>query len=290
MVWFVFLMITCIALVIILVPLLRKQNNVLQRSEYDLSIYRDQLNEIEKEYSRLLLMPEQADTARAEIQRRILAAKDTENIVPLGRQSARSNFILLAVIVFGIPLSCLMTYGYLGSPYIKAAPYAQRVQDPDFIMTMDAEKLAVLLGKKPDMQGYQYLADMYFLLHRYDDAAGSYQKMIDMGADDAKVWSSLAQMITLAHDETVPLEAKEAFKKALQRNPHEERARFYLGVWEMENNEPRKAVAIWRDLEKDSAADAPWMITLRDHIAIISKKGGFVPETVAPMPALQVIK
>lgn len=61
-----------------------------------------------------------------------------------------------------------------------------------------------------------------------------------------------------------------------------ERLRFYLGLAQSQIGNLREAVAIWRDLEHDSPAEAPWLPMLKEHIATFSKEGGFDPTTVLP--------
>ena len=79
-------------------------------------------------------------------------------------------------------------------------------------------------------------------------------------------------------------EAHAAFTKALKFDKRDARARFYLGLAETQINESRRAVAIWRDLEKDSPPDAPWLSMVKEHIATFAKEGGFDPTTVPPEP------
>ena len=64
---------TSLALAILLVPLLLRRHTAASRESYNLAVYRDQLAEIDRDAARGLLMPEQAEAARAEIGRRILA-------------------------------------------------------------------------------------------------------------------------------------------------------------------------------------------------------------------------
>jgi len=64
---------TSLALAILLVPLLLRRRADGSREAYNLRVYRDQLAEIERDLRRGLLNPEQAEAARTEIGRRILA-------------------------------------------------------------------------------------------------------------------------------------------------------------------------------------------------------------------------
>ena len=69
---------TSLAVGLLLLPLLARQHKPRSREAYNLAVYRDQLAEIERDLARGLLTAEQAEAARAEIGRRILALDDGE--------------------------------------------------------------------------------------------------------------------------------------------------------------------------------------------------------------------
>jgi hypothetical protein len=62
------------------------------------------------------------------------------------------------------------------------------------------------------------------------------------------------------------------------------RAQFYIGLAQAQIGDFKKAVGIWRNLEKNGPADAPWMAMVKKHIAAYAKEGGFDPESVQPAP------
>ena len=61
---------------VLLVPLLRRRHQTTERLDHELALYRDQLAEIEREKSEGRLPQPEADAARTEIERRVLAASD----------------------------------------------------------------------------------------------------------------------------------------------------------------------------------------------------------------------
>jgi len=74
---------TCLALAILLVPLLLRRHTAASRESYNLAVYRDQLAEIERDAARGPLSAEQAEAARAEIGRRILALQPGAPSLPM---------------------------------------------------------------------------------------------------------------------------------------------------------------------------------------------------------------
>jgi cytochrome c-type biogenesis protein CcmH len=288
MLWIMLVVITVATLALVLSPLLRKRSLEARRVDYDVVVYRDQLAELDKEIARGLLSPDQAEAARAEIYRRMLVSEDAEASVSAAGEgsgpSLRSKIVAALVVLIVLPTGAGVTYALLGSPELPGKPYASRQNDSEFVMATEAEKLAAQLESNPDAAGYKRLADTYFALRRYDEAIETYRKLIQMSGGSAILWSELGEAIALSQDDLVVPEARQSFVKALRLDPHDARARFYLGLSETQIGEPRRAVAIWRDLEKDGPADAQWMPMVKEHITAFAKDAGFDPETVAPAP------
>ena len=72
MLWLYAALMTLAVIAIILWPLLRPTRRSMDRADYDLAIYRDQLDEVERDLARGVIDAEQAEAARTEIKRRIL--------------------------------------------------------------------------------------------------------------------------------------------------------------------------------------------------------------------------
>ena len=78
--WPILITLTALVLALVLLPLLRRPGAPAARREYDLSVYRAQLEELESDEERGLLGPDEARAARLEVERRMLAA-DAEGSV-----------------------------------------------------------------------------------------------------------------------------------------------------------------------------------------------------------------
>ena len=291
MLWLIFAILTLLILAVLLGPLLK--NGLAEappRAAYDIVVYRNQLTEIEQEIERGLLTEVEADAARAEVHRRMLAAEDAELKTPIRPVSANNRRARLAAIIAiaaVLPLGTAVMYGVLGSPNLPGKPYAWRLNnDPEFVFAATAERLAALLQNSPSASGYKRLAEVYFNARYYEQAAAADRRAIELGAADAVTWSELGEAVVMANGGAVVPEALPAFNNSLSINPHGERARFYLGLAEAQIGKLKQAVAIWRDLEKDSVSDAPWLPMLREHIAVFAKQGGFDPASVPPSAPL----
>jgi len=289
MLWLVFAILVLAVLAVLLLPLLKDASDeALPRVDYDIVVYRNQLVEIDQEIERGLLSEAQADAARAEVHRRMLAAEDAELKKPvksLRTDNRRARFAAIVVIAAVLPVGATALYGVLGSPHLQGKPYEWRLRnDPDFVAAATAEKLAALLQNSPNVAGYKRLAAMYFSSRNYEQAAAADRRAIDLGAADAATWSELGEAVVMTNGGAVVPEALMAFNNALSIDSRSERARFYIGLAESQIGNLKQAVAIWRDLEKSSDPDAPWLPMVREHISAFSKEGGFDPASVPPSP------
>ena len=285
MIWLIFIAIIVIILIVLLLPLFKVRPESAARVEYDIVVYRDQLAEIDRDAEREVLTPAQAESTRNEILRRMLSADDAGNGASLHASgSRRANIVLACVLAVGLPLAAVIMYGTLGNPQLPAKPYAGRLHDPDMVASAETARLEAQMKANPTVTGYKKLADNYVLQHRFDLAIDAYHHIIDMKGGTAEIWSELGEVISMVNDGAITTESRMAFAEALKLDPIDVRARFYLGLAEAQDNHLREAVAIWRDLEKDSPKDAPWMSMIDEHIKAFAKQGKFDPETVTPEP------
>lgn len=288
-VWIALAALTVAVLALLLHPLLRSRPAVAADEDFDLAVYRDQLKEVDRDVERGLLTAGQAQAARTEIQRRILAAADHRQAArPAAGATARRA--LAAAVVVLVPLGGFGLYALLGAPELPAQPFAEREQQRLAMSGEDAkhmidlvERLAQRMKDNPaDMQGWLMLARSYQALGRHEDSVNAYRRAVRLGASDASTMASFGESMIMAGQGEVGPEARQALTAALAGDAAEPRARFYLGLAKMQDGEPREALAIWRDLEKDTPDDAPWLATLRERIQTVANELGVDPASIEP--------
>jgi len=282
MLWIVFAILLAATLAMLLWPLLRTPATAAPvRGAYDLAVYRNQLAEVETDVARDLLSPAQADAARLEIQRRMLAVASDAR-APTDHRRARTAAAVVIALV--LPAGAGLLYASLGNPDLPDRPYAERLKhDPAVILTNAADRYAAELAAHPSAAGYLRLAELAERVRDYDRASDALRRAIGLGSDTAFTWGALGESIALAQG-GLTADALAAFAHALELDAREPRSRFYAGMAEAQIGNYRKAVAIWRDLEKDSKPGAPWLPLLSKQIPAIAKLGRFDPDTVAPEP------
>ncbi|MBF0561363.1 MAG: c-type cytochrome biogenesis protein CcmI [Alphaproteobacteria bacterium] len=291
----IFTAMTIVALAFLLVPLLRRTavtTKVATRADYDMAVYRDQLAEISHDVERGLLDTSQAEAAGIEIQRRVLAVADHPASATTAPRRSASNWVLAIAIAVILPLGAATMYLRLGSPGLPGQPFAARQAERANMTEAEADhmsglvsKLAARLATDPsDTEGWIMLARSYQTLGRYADAADAYRKAIEHGRNTAETLANFGEMATLAGDGTISETARSAFLAAYRADNKEPRAQYYLGEAAAQDDHPQRAIAIWRDLVRNSAPGAPWLPTLKERIEGIAQELGIDPNTIEPSP------
>ena len=224
-------------------------------------IYRAQLAELRREAEAGQIAATEAEEARREIARRLLAADAAEQRPQRGgfKREAAIGLALIAI----VPVAALMLYATLGNPDLPGQALAERDMDAamqDAPLEEVAEKLFERLAMDPNHpDGWILLARTYTRLERYDEAAGAYARAIELLGDKAPagLYSAYGEALTLAAGGRVTSDAKAAFEEALKRDPKDEPARYYLAIHKGQNGDAAGAAADLKALLADTAADAP---------------------------------
>lgn len=119
---------------------------------------------------------------------------------------------------------------------------------------------------------WQKLAFAYFEQGRYADAARAYEKASGLAPDRAVLWSSLGEARVMASEaDPMPAPAAQAFRKALEIDPADPRARYFLAVERDLKGDHAGAIGDWLALLADTPQDAPWRADLIRTIEQVGK-------------------
>jgi cytochrome c-type biogenesis protein CcmH len=270
--WFVFALMTVAAIFAVLWPLSRGSKAGLGGSEA--VIYRDQLAEIDRDLTAGMIAPSEAEAARVEISRRLLAADDDEARDQPMRSSLRLRRSTAVLALAGLPIVALGFYIALGSPQLGDFPLAERVQtaDPRQPLTNLVAQVEAHLEKNPtDGRGWNVLAPVLARLGRYDDAVRAYRNSITYNGDSSGRRADLGEALTEAAGGVVTAEAKSEFERAVAQNPDEAKANYFLGVAAEQDGRKEEAASIWRTMLAKAPADAPWRPLIQ---AALGRVGG----------------
>lgn len=274
-VWLVFAAMTLGTAVLLALPLFytRKVKN---ESVFALAVYRDQIQELNRDAEAGLIAPDQAKSAQIEIERRVLALTESPQWKP-GRAPSHGMLITAAV---ALPLLGFGLYLLLGSPGLPAQPFAANLGEKPAVSAELAALEAQVAAKPTDAKAWEALAAGYDAAGRPRDAATAYGKAIGLGAQDTTTLAALGQSLLLANQGEMNDAAGDAFRRAVAADPSNPTARFFLALGKAQSGDVEGALTDWLALEKDTPADAPWRATLESHIAKASQRlGKEVPAT-----------
>ena len=272
--WFVFALMTVGAIFAVLWPLGRAGGG--QREGSEVAVYRDQLAEIERDLAAGLIAAPEAEAARVEIGRRLLAAASTEP-APDGQSSLKWRRAAAVLALVGLPLVAIGVYASLGSPRLHDFPLAQRDRAPGMAQSLEnmVTQVEQHLEKHPtDGRGWNVLGPVLQRLGRYDDAVRAYRNSLTYNGESAERRSDLGEALSAAAGGVVTAEAKAEFERAHALSADEPKANYFLGLAAEQDGRKDDAASIWRALLARAPADAPWRPLVQSSLARVGGGSG----------------
>ncbi|WP_446686615.1 c-type cytochrome biogenesis protein CcmI [Rhizobium laguerreae] len=283
--WILVAALTAALAVILLYPLLRGAKAAENIRAGEAAVYRDQLRELDRDLNGGLITPEEADYARAEIGRRLIAVsadEPAETAKPARHHRFTEAFVLLVLPVLGL---CL--YLTTGRPDLPSQPLEARLENPGNDVAVLITKAERHLAEKPDDgKGWDVLAPIYFRTMRVNDAQLAYRNAIRLLGPSPVRLDGLAETLMAASDGVVTEEARQVLEQSLTLEPDNPRARFYIALSMEQAGRPDEARQAFEVLAKQSPDDAPWLPLVNEHIAMNGGvKSGADPAAPGANPA-----
>ncbi|PJK31023.1 c-type cytochrome biogenesis protein CcmI [Minwuia thermotolerans] len=289
--WILIAAITLAVLLFVLRPLVGAGRGAARRGDYDMTVYRSQIDELRAEEARGVISPAEARAARNEIERRMLqASRDAE---PDVREGGGAPLIVGLVIAVAVPLGAGALYLAIGNPDLPAQPLAQRIEVPAGAARMAAaqpgapsseqglESVSNMVGNlerrleedPENFEGWMLLGRSYGVMDRYGDAAGAYAKAAALpeAASDPAPHMQLGEALVFSSNGVVIERAQAAFRRAVEIDANHPGARYYLALARGQGGDLKGAYDGWVSLAQDSPADAPWLPALRERIAEVAR-------------------
>jgi cytochrome c-type biogenesis protein CcmH len=274
--WLIFAAMTAAAVFAVVWPLGRKPS---LGGGSDRLVYQDQLAEIDRDRAAGLIGEAEAESARVEISRRLLATADVEAspaAKPASSALWRRRAAALGAIVV-VPTVALGFYLWLGSPDVpdqSAFARVNSVPGHQSIEGLVSQVEAHLASNPNDGAGWEVLAPVYLRMGRADDAVAAWRKAIVLNGDTPARESALGEALVAAANGVVTDEAKQAFQRAVAGDPHDAKAGYYLGLAHEQDGDSAAAAATWRALLAQAPPDAPWAGFVREALARVTAASG----------------
>lgn len=243
-------LLVAVALAFLLPPLLRRapQSGV-STDAANVSVYRDQLADLEADVTRGVLSADQLAQARSEIERRLaddLRAADAPIAVP---RSAR--WVALAIAI-AVPAVAVAVYGWLGNtaaldPEKRLGMTEQQAAGRSKVMEMTAKLEARMQAKPDDPLGWAMLGRAYRMVGRLPDAQKAFARSVALKDDDAEVLADYAETLAVIAGR-LDGEALKIARRALDLDAHSEKALALLGTGAFDAEDYKGAIGYWERL------------------------------------------
>lgn len=277
MLWLSIGLITAGALWWLLRPLLRTNSSSANRADHDLAVYRAQLADVERDVERGVIPESEAEAARLEIKRRMLAVDASTSKSPDAKSPGLSAAIPLALIIAS---GAAGLYLINGAPGMPALPFAAREKTDDRrakrvakLQTRATELEARTKAAADDARAWAELGFVRSRLGKHDGAATAYGRALDLKdpmLKRAPLYAAYGEALVEAAGGTVTPAARRAFEQAVAADASEPRAQYYLGLADVQAGKVEAGLKRWLALEAVAPANAPWLKTLRTRMVRIA--------------------
>jgi cytochrome c-type biogenesis protein CcmH len=280
MLWLIFAVFTAVAVLSVQWPLVKTPRGVARR-EIGIALYKAQLAEIERDEAQHLVAPEDAQGAKAEASRRLIAAGAAIEPPPAASRT-RARLASVGVLIF-VPVLALSLYATIGHPDMADAPLAARLGASPARMDLAAAiaRIEAHLAQHPDDgRGYEVLAPVYLRMGRAGEAVNAAGAALRLLGETPARHALYGEALVAAANGVVTPEAKQSFEAAAKDSSAVE-PRFFLGLAAEQEGDKARAREIWGKLVAEAPQHAPWSEALRERLAALGAGPGTTQDGLA---------
>jgi cytochrome c-type biogenesis protein CcmH len=247
------------ALGFVLPPLLRRTPATGPSSAAaNLSIYRDQLRELQADLARGTISAEQERLARAEIERRVLEEAAAGGA---GHGESRSSRWVAVVIALAVPLVATGLYLWLGTPAaldpeVRLGMSAEDAASRRKMLELTAQLAARMQTRPEDATGWTMLGRGYMSLGKYREASAAYARAVELRPKDAALIIEYAEASAAAQGGRLQGEPAALARRVLELEPANQPALALAATAALESADYRQALDYLQRLRKLTPEDS----------------------------------
>lgn len=275
--WLVIGLIAVGSLIALAWPLFAAPKERLSPSETD--YLAAQLDDVDRERAIGALNESEAETARLEAKRRLLAAGRTRK--EAGATGNAAAIVRRAALmgVGAIPLAAIALYLDIGAPdrnstSARSAAAQTSGADERPVADLIAGLEERLAANPDDVEGWMTLGESHAAFGRYDDAADAFARASEIDPGSAFIHAAFAEALILAAGGAVTEEADAALAQALTLDPNEPRARFYQAQGLYQAGDKDGALRMMTALVNEAPDDAPWLAIAHNQLVSMAMETG----------------
>ena len=276
------------ALVLLLRPLLFSgQAGKVRRRDANISIYRDQLGELDADLAAGKLAPADHQRSRAELEARLLAdvaLPESAGEAPAARAGGRRLTLALGA---AVPLFAALLYLAVGNPGSLRPGADPHASDAQQLATL-VERLAEKMRDNPDdPEGWRLLGRSYGALGRFPESVEAYAKALARKPRDPDLLADMADALAMTRPQRLQGEPEKLVLRALEIDPEHIKALALAGTAAFERKDYARAERYWQRMLALVPADSEDARQIRAGIDEARSLAGGPPPAAAAARALQ---
>lgn len=260
----------------------------------NLSIYKDQLKELENDLANQTLDRDQYETAKLEIERRVI--DEVEGDQEQEFRGGDPHWTLAAAVAIAIPLLVIPFYLTVGAPQaLDAEKVAAQQQSgahdlsPERIAQMVDQVKARLKSNPDDIDAWVMLAKTSLAIGRYDESVLAFRELIRRVPPDAQLMADFADTLAIANGRSLEGEPQKLIEQALALDPMNVKALALAGTIAYQKKDFSKAASLWRRILESTPPESEFAEQIRGSIAEAEVLAGAKPGGAALEKSAKVV-
>jgi cytochrome c-type biogenesis protein CcmH len=259
MFWILAALLTLLALGLVLPALLASRKTSTPQGgdaarKANLSVLRDQLAALDKEFAAGSLNAEQLALARADIERRALEEESVPE-VPVVKSTSRATAISVGL---AVPLLAIGIYGFLGSPFAldpvntsdSSTADVSPAQVEEMVKQFAARLENLPPGEAVDPKAWEMLARSYAAMQKFPEANKAYKRAVELAPGNAQLLADHADVMAMLQGQSTLGEPAKLIARALQLDPNNLKVLALAGSAAFESRDFPQAIAHWTKARK----------------------------------------
>ncbi len=250
------------ALLFILPTLLRNKGSDtgVARDSTNVSIYQDQISELDNDLRNDILNQEQYNQSKYELQQRMMLDMPEESSISVAKINSKRSIATPVALILLIPVLAISLYLLLGNTKaLLPQPAAEQMELVDGALTSEddghqeissmVDSLVKRLEKEPDdLEGWNMLGRTYAIMGRFNEARDIYAKLLAKSPDSPEALVNYADIYAMTQDGSLMGKPVELINKALSIDPKNPKALALAGTAKFEQGEFKQAAVYWEEL------------------------------------------
>ncbi len=241
---------TVVALLILLPPLLRvREKEEISRQGLNVSVYQDQLQELENDLANGLISQESYEQAKQEIEAGLLGDVATPDDQIKSVQGSSTSAIVVALF---LPLFAGFVYFQLGEPESlsekEISATSLQFQSQEQLQEIVSDLRKAVLENPEDGETWTVLARAHLMLGEFPQSISAFKEAEKHVSPDAQFFADLSDATAMANGGNMQGEPVRLLRQAIELDPNNEKALWLFGTAAFESGDLEAALVPWRRL------------------------------------------